>query len=541
MVTGKEAGRRERVARWGCAALCVVVWTLCAASVQARQVVRVGLFEDQPQIFVDENGRPQGLFIDVIEHIAQQEDWQIRYVYGTWAELMARLRQRTIDILPAMYYSEDRDSEFVFSAESLLIDWGQIYVSRHSDLRTVLDLEGKRLGVVKGNVFTEPFLSMLRQFEVTCDVVRYDEHGNLFRDVERGDVDAIVVGRYAGFLKGRKRKLKAIPFIFHPTNIHYAALRGGGEPYIAAIDRYLGDMKANPDSVYHASLRKWFGYADEWRLPAWVVPSAIAAAGVLVLLFVLNVVLKRQVSLKTRELSDANRELERSNRQLRASRDEIRRLIVYQQARLEEDRRHVAREIHDELGQDLTVIKIRLAFLEKALDEPRVDLEEKVGFLQAMTDRAIDSVRSIARNLRPGHLDDLGLEAALLWHARDFAERTGIAVDMQGHADDAGLTREQKTGVYRIFQESLTNVARHARAGGVRVRLGRAGDDVHLSVLDDGAGIDAAALARTDAYGLMGMRERALAIGGTIDIRAHEHGGTLVDLHVPAAGTKDGE
>jgi len=222
----------------------------------------------------------------------------------------------------------------------------------------------------------------------------------------------------------------------------------------------------------------------------------------------------------------AEEELQRSFRQLRE-------LSARLQNVREEERARVAREIHDELGQALTAIKIDLASLLRA---PRTDQQEelqKVESILRMVDQTILSVRRIATELRPGILDDLGLVAAVEWAAEEFEARTGTKCRLDLPEDDIVIDPERTTAIFRIFQETLTNITRHAEATEVDVRLAREDGNIVLEVRDNGRGIGEEELSTGRSLGILGMRERALLLGGELTISGTPGKGTIVKLRIP--------
>jgi PAS domain S-box-containing protein len=202
----------------------------------------------------------------------------------------------------------------------------------------------------------------------------------------------------------------------------------------------------------------------------------------------------------------------------------------------EEERSTVAREIHDELGQTLTGAKMDLAWLLQRFRKDQEPLRERCREALTLLDASLDSVRSLATRLRPAALDDLGLEAAVEWLAADFAKRNGIRCECEVTGEETVLEPERATAVFRIAQEALTNVARHARATQVAVRLHRADGRIRLVVSDDGKGIPADRLQGRDSLGLLGMRERASALGGWVEITSQAGSGTTVVLEMAAFG-----
>jgi PAS domain S-box-containing protein len=221
---------------------------------------------------------------------------------------------------------------------------------------------------------------------------------------------------------------------------------------------------------------------------------------------------------------------------LRQAYENARRLAAGLEQAREGERTRLARAVHDELGQALTGLKMDVDWL-RGRRGLRRDAVERLGAMAALLDETVDTVRRIAGELRPGVLDDLGLAAAVRWQAREFAKRSGIDVRAQAvdlpHLEDA-----RATAIFRVLQEALTNVARHADARRVTIRLAQEEDAIVLEVEDDGRGITAADVERPSALGVLGMRERVHPWDGTVAFQGRPGAGTTVTVRVPlAAGT----
>ncbi|MET7280776.1 HAMP domain-containing sensor histidine kinase [Kribbella sp. NPDC005582] len=198
----------------------------------------------------------------------------------------------------------------------------------------------------------------------------------------------------------------------------------------------------------------------------------------------------------------------------------------------EGERQRIARELHDEVGQSMTAVLLELKRVADRSQDPRVrtDLQQA----QETTRSSLDDVRRLARRLRPGVLEDLGLISALTTLATDLSTHTGLAVHRHFDSDVPPLDQQTELVLYRVAQESLTNVARHAEATEVTLRLSRADDSVQLVICDDGRGIGLA----QEGAGMRGMRERALLLGATLDIETGPHGGVQVSLSAPVPHSK---
>jgi signal transduction histidine kinase len=223
----------------------------------------------------------------------------------------------------------------------------------------------------------------------------------------------------------------------------------------------------------------------------------------------------------------------RAEQELHRSFGQLRELAARLQSVREEERARVAREIHDELGQALTAIKIDLAFLLRALRADQKQEWEKAESILKLVDQTILSVRRIGTELRPGILDDLGLVAAVEWAAEEFEARTGTKCRLDLPDDDIVIDPERTTAIFRIFQETLTNITRHAEATHVDGRLGREGGNIMLEVRDNGRGIGEEELSTGRSLGILGMRERALLLGGELTISGTPGKGTIVRLRIP--------
>lgn len=221
--------------------------------------------------------------------------------------------------------------------------------------------------------------------------------------------------------------------------------------------------------------------------------------------------------------------------ELEASRQQLRALTSRQQRAREDERRAIAREIHDELGQVLTGVKLDVSWVHGHLSDGPPEVVTRLSDALDRLDGTMESVRRIAAQLRPAVLDDLGLVAAIEWLAQQFSRSSGVRCTVVLPPDDPPLDAEARTSVFRIVQEALTNVARHARARSVSITLSIESRGVRVVIQDDGRGITADEQADPRSLGLLGLRERALASGGTITIRGRSRRGTSVSLWLPAS------
>jgi two-component system sensor histidine kinase UhpB len=224
-------------------------------------------------------------------------------------------------------------------------------------------------------------------------------------------------------------------------------------------------------------------------------------------------------------------------RQLKASSEQLRALSASIQTGREEERTRMARVIHDELGSAFTSLRWDLESMDKALSGPinpaaAEALRAKIATMVALVNGTVHTIRRIAWDLRPSILDDLGLVEAIEWQARQFEERTGIVCSRIGFVDNVSLSEEQSTALFRIFQEALTNILRHASATLVDVTLAQEANEFVMAISDNGRGITGN---EKSGLGILGMQERVRLVGGTIEIHGLEGAGTTIAVRVPLA------
>lgn len=234
--------------------------------------------------------------------------------------------------------------------------------------------------------------------------------------------------------------------------------------------------------------------------------------------------LEQQVTERTAELRESERQLEESYAQLRE-------LAAHRESVREDERKHIARELHDELGQLLTALRMQISLLRVQFSENNPQLATHIKSMTELVDRTIHVVRDVVATLRPAALD-MGIESSLEWLAEEFVKQTGIPCELHVAVDEIALDENRAVAVFRIVQESLTNVARHAEASRVEISLRQQRDHYLLEVCDSGKGFDPA-VRRKKSFGLVGVRERVHTLGGEITLSSALGQGTTVEVRIP--------
>lgn len=285
---------------------------------------------------------------------------------------------------------------------------------------------------------------------------------------------------------------------------------------------YLNSMAASADEMKSWN---WEGriWVDAWKDIKWInlrsTPRNTADGSV------------RWEGLMTNITQSKLEEIE-----IKQSRARLAELSAHIERVKEQERTRIAREIHDDLGGNLTAIKMALAMLVRRLPPEDKTLAEKTGYVDLLVDRTIEAAHRISRDLRPSILD-FGVVAALEWQTKEFEKQVGIPCNFSSNEKDITLHLDQATAIFRIFQEALTNIAKHANASNVNVRLVRTKGAVSLKIADNGRGIEVSDRQKSQSFGIRGMIERAKALGGSLSIGHPQGGGSLVTIKIPLSGT----
>lgn len=293
------------------------------------------------------------------------------------------------------------------------------------------------------------------------------------------------------------------------------------------IQRLTAEEDARIDALRGEVLK------DMWLTVGIALFATIMTVAVLIQLHKL---LRRYVAARLdaeRALREANQQL---NREVEQRTEELTELSQHLIRVSEEEKAKIARELHDTLGSNLTAINMDLNWVNKRLVDARPELRERLQRSLQMLAETVELKHEVIEGLRPSHLDNLGLAFAIKSHCREFTRRTGVPCEVKVEEDFDDLDPGWSIALYRIAQESLTNVVKHAQASTVRVELLREDSGIRLRMIDDGVGVAAGATAKPKSHGLVGMRERMRQVGGVVKVSPGEAGrGTVIDAFIPTA------
>lgn len=281
--------------------LLLVCFTPIHASAETR-IVRVGVYENSPKVLTCESGKPSGIFIDIIEHIAQNENWKLEYVPGNWEEGLKRLSAGKIDLMPDVAYTANRERKYSFHKTPVLYSWFQVYAAKGSGIKSILDLNGKRIAVLEGSVQQEAFHRLIDGFGLKIDLVSLPDYQSTFDTVAKGNADAVITNHYYGLKHFRKFGLEDTAVLFNPSSLYFAAPKNTNNDLLSAIDLHLLDLKKSPQSLYYKSLKRWTSEDVPFAFPLWLKALGIIVGVIMLVSLAGSVILKYQVNARTKAL-----------------------------------------------------------------------------------------------------------------------------------------------------------------------------------------------------------------------------------------------
>ena len=297
----------------------------CSTAVFAAPI-KVGVYENKPLVFRNSQGDFEGLFVDVIRYIAEQEDWQLEFVPGTWAECLQRLERGENDLQIAIAVSDERKKRFSYPKLAAFTNWGRLYRNPSSQVDSLLDLEGKTVALVEGDIHARVFSSLLDKFGKRFTPLYVKEYFDVLDKVQAGQAEAGVVNRTYAMLNVHRYKVDPTPMIFNPIEVSNATPKGRNAYIREAFDRHLPQLLQDKRSIYYQSLENWFGQSplnSSFRMPDWLRATLVISVGLFFLIVAVSMLLKRQVRTKTMELQRVNRQLSEQVRQLERAKNSL--------------------------------------------------------------------------------------------------------------------------------------------------------------------------------------------------------------------------
>ncbi|MBU1138651.1 MAG: SpoIIE family protein phosphatase [Proteobacteria bacterium] len=260
----------------------------------------IGYSENPPLVFTGKNGQPSGFYIDIIQYIGKKEGWQLQFRTDQWNENLKKLEENKIDLLLDIGFSEARSRIFHFNRETLLEDWAQIYLIPASPINTILDLDEKKIGMVKNDIHSIAFIQVASSVGIQPETIETKSYRENEMLLDAGKVDAIILPRIYGQASGDDRRLRKSPLMFNPIELRIAAARSTDTAVLDRIDHHLRELKSNSSSLYYRALDRRLEGIQKIVLPQWLSPTWVVAGvfGLITITFAFTLLLKRQLRIQ---------------------------------------------------------------------------------------------------------------------------------------------------------------------------------------------------------------------------------------------------
>ncbi|WP_457673482.1 EAL domain-containing protein [Thiolapillus sp.] len=281
-----------------------------ASAVQAETRVKVGIYQNEPKIFLDREGKPDGFFAELLDRVADEEGWILDYIPCEWQACLKKLQEGSLDLMPDVAYSEQRARKLLLGSEVVLSSWSVVYVQQGKNIPSLKELDGKGLAVVKGSIQYRVLVEELRKLGVKPNFHEVDAFSDVFRLVSIGWVDAGLVNTYYGRRHAREFKLRPTSILVNPSLLVFAAAPGKRE-LLDVLDRHVREWKTDKDSVYYQAMEHWFKPLEKGdSVPGWIRWVLVLAGIVALVLSALVLLFRTLVRRKTVELEEKTRNLE---------------------------------------------------------------------------------------------------------------------------------------------------------------------------------------------------------------------------------------
>jgi PAS domain S-box-containing protein len=271
----------------------------------SSQVIKVGIYENDPKVFMDKNGNPAGIFVDVLNEIAKNNDWKIEYIFGDWIDHITAIEENRLDVLVDAAFSQERLLKMKFNKIELLRSWLQLYTLSGERINTVSELSGKRIGLLKGSIQEGFFEDNFK--DIDMKLVSFNSYSESVNALKVKNIDGIIVDRFFYFSKLRSKEIVPAPIIFKPEGLFYAFSENSGEKLISVFDKSISDLKNDPDSVFYRSLNSHLKVFTERESSKKLYILLVLITGALIVFVGLTFFLKKQVHKKSLQVLKGER------------------------------------------------------------------------------------------------------------------------------------------------------------------------------------------------------------------------------------------
>jgi len=530
--------------------------SIFAFSSEPVSPIKVGIYQNQPKIFMNEDQQPAGFWVEVMDAVASQEGWTVEYIPGSWEECLNRLEKGEIDIMPDVAFTEKRDEIFLFSDESVYTSWSGIYTKEGEDIESILDLDGKTVAVLKNSVNyegPEGLRSLVKAFDMNCTFVEKDDYLQVFEAIHTGEAHAGTASKDFAIRHLSVFQLITTPIIFQPSTLYFAfPIRSERSQAVKdRVDFRISQLKANEDSIYYQSMDKWFSVnPEDSSVFKWLLWGLVISAGVITLLVSGSLLLRSQVRLRTKELTEEIAERKRVQEALRHHEKQLEEMVATRTEALTRSNKELemfAYITSHDLQEPLRMITSYLQLIEKRyfqnLDE---DGKEFIAFAVEGAKRMQTLINDLLKYSRVGTKAKEFAPVDCNQVLADTLNNLEIAiVESQSRitSDKLPTVTGDETQLRQLFQNLVGNAVKFRGEKPPAIHVGVVSTDHYweFSIRDNGIGIEPKYFERIFQVfqRLHGRNEYSgNGIGLAVCKRIVErHGGEIKVASIPGEGT----
>jgi len=481
---------------------------LCSVSVSAEKKIKVGIYQNKPKVFLNNQGKAQGFFIDILDYIASKEGWQIEYLPATWESNLKKLKQGEIDLLLDVAYSEKRAEYCDINSEIVFSNWAIVYIQENSEIESIIDLRNKKVAAMKGDISYADLKLKIKNLGIFCTFVEVNEFSEVFELVDTKQVDAGIISRLFGLTHENKYDVQRSTIICCPNNLYFAVPRNQNKFLIERIDYHLKQLKRDGQSIFYKSQMKWIEGISPWKFPVWLGWLLALVCGLIILFAAGIIVLKIRVNTRTAELNKMNEELKA---EIEERKDAEKQKESLQMQLIQSQKMEAIGTLAGGIAHDFNnILSAIIGYAEISLDDApkHSDLQSNLNNLLKAGFRGRDLIKQILTFSRQNEFESKPIRVepvvkeCIKFLRASLPATIAIRQDLQSNA----TVMADPTQIHQVIMNLCTNAAHamHEKGGILNIRLTEVdldsafvsgypdvfpGKFLHLSVDDTGCGI----------------------------------------------------